>query len=236
LGIVCRIRWEDTYEVINCPPRTATSKEAVTIADYIPAALTIAASVIAATWCMTHGSTINASTTVEKGRTSVWGVSLNLMGALLIFYGFLAGLMLTMEQVSPLVILFMGLMALFGLILMVSIAKSGGDEKSIKSALDGLGSWGAITALVVFMSILFILIGGGGEGDMIPDAAWGLLMGALTMIGSGFAAALCIMTAVKAGAEMLVEKPELSIWSLLFVALGEGLAIYGLIVAILLIG
>lgn len=71
---------------------------------------------------------------------------------------------------------------------------------------------------------------------MIPAEAWGTLMGALTMIGSGFAAALCIMTAVKAGSEMLIEKPELSIWSLLFVALGEGLAIYGLIVAILLIG
>ena len=51
-----------------------------------------------------------------------------------------------------------------------------------------------------------------------------------------FASALCIMVAAKAGAEMLVEKPELSIWSLLFVALGEGLAIYGLIVAILLSG
>jgi len=35
---------------------------------------------------------------------------------------------------------------------------------------------------------------------------------------------------------MLTERPELSIWSLLFVALGEGLAIYGLIVAILLSG
>ena len=71
---------------------------------------------------------------------------------------------------------------------------------------------------------------------MIPDTAWGPLMGALTMIGSAFAAALCIMTAVKSGSEMLIAKPELSIWSLLFVALGEGLAIYGLIVAILLIG
>lgn len=70
---------------------------------------------------------------------------------------------------------------------------------------------------------------------MIPAEAWGTLMGALTMIGCGFAAALCIMTAVKAGSEMLIQKPELSIWSLLFVALGEGLAIYGLIVAILLI-
>jgi V/A-type H+-transporting ATPase subunit K len=88
---------------------------------------------------------------------------------------------------------------------------------------------------VIFFSVIFILIGG-GEGVMIPESAWGLLMGALTMIGSAFAAALCIMAGVKAGGEMLVEKPELSIWALLFVALGEGLAIYGLIVAILLIG
>jgi len=70
---------------------------------------------------------------------------------------------------------------------------------------------------------------------MIPESAWPFMMGALTMIGAGFAAALCIMVAAKAGAEMLTQKPELSIWSLLFVALGEGLAIYGLIVAILLI-
>jgi len=70
---------------------------------------------------------------------------------------------------------------------------------------------------------------------MIPEMAWPLLMGALTMIGAAFAAAICIMTAVKAGSEMLIQKPELSIWSLLFVALGEGLAIYGLIVAILLV-
>jgi F0F1-type ATP synthase membrane subunit c/vacuolar-type H+-ATPase subunit K len=60
-------------------------------------------------------------------------------------------------------------------------------------------------------------------------------MGAFTMIGAGFAAALCVMVAAKAGAEMITQKPELSIWSLLFIALGEGLAIYGLIITILMI-
>jgi len=54
------------------------------------------------------------------------------------------------------------------------------------------------------------------------------------MIGADFESALCIVVEAKAGADMLIEGPELSIWSLLFVALGEGLAIYGLIVAILL--
>jgi len=205
------------------------------IANFLPAAITVIASIIAAAWCMTHGATISASTVIEKGRGSVWGVSLSLFGALLIFYGFLAGLMFTMETVSPTVILFAGIISMLALVLVTSVAKSGGDEKSVKGALDNMGSWGAVTAIIILGSVLFILIGG-GESGMIPESAWGLLMGALTMIGSAFAAALCIMTAVKAGSEMLIEKPELSIWSLLFVALGEGLAIYGLIVAILLIG
>jgi V/A-type H+-transporting ATPase subunit K len=99
--------------------------------------------------------------------------------------------------------------------------------------------WGVLLngtgAFLMVVDLLFvILLVLGGEGGMIPESAWPLLTGSLTMIGAGFAAALCIMVAAKAGAEMLVEKPELSIWSLLFVALGEGLAIYGLIVAILL--
>jgi V/A-type H+-transporting ATPase subunit K len=205
------------------------------IENLLPAAITVGASIIAAAWCLTTGSTIGASTAVEKGRASVWGSALSLFGALLIFYGLLAGLMFTMETVSLTTILFAGIISMLAFILIISVAKSGGDEKSIRGALDSMGSWGAITTIVILGSILFILIGG-GESGMIPESAWGLLMGALTMIGSGFAAALCIMTAVKAGAEMLIEKPELSIWSLLFVALGEGLAIYGLIVAILLIG
>jgi V/A-type H+-transporting ATPase subunit K len=205
------------------------------IDNFIPAAITIAASIIAAAWCLTQGSTISASTAVEKGRASVWGTALNFFGALLIFYGFLTGLMLLTEQASSTVMLFLGLMSMLGMILVVTAAKSHGDEESIKSALGTMNSWGVITALIIVASLIFIL-SGGGEGVLVPESAWPLLMGALTMVGSGFAAALCIMTAVKAGAEMLTQKPELSIWSLLFVALGEGLAIYGLIVAILLIG
>ncbi len=98
-----------------------------------------------------------------------------------------------------------------------------------------LNAFGGFTVVVNVLFTIVILFGG-GEGGMIPESAWPLLTGALTMIGAAFASALCIMVAAKAGAEMLTERPELSIWSLLFVALGEGLAIYGLIVAILLSG
>ena len=205
------------------------------IADFIPAAVTIAASIIAATWCMSQGSTINASTTAEKGRSSVWGTALNYFGALLIFYGFLSGLMLLTEPASATVMLFMGLIILLGLVLVITASRSRGDEEGIKSTLGSMNTWGIITAFVLVSSLIFIL-SDGGEGMLVPESAWPLLMGALTMVGSGLAAAMCIMTAVKAGSEMLISNPELSIWSLLFVALGEGLAIYGLIVAILLIG
>ena len=105
---------------------------------------------------MTHGSTISASTSVEKGRSSVWGVSLSLFGALLIFYGFLTGLMFTMETVNPTVILFAGIISMLALILVTSIAKSAGDEKSVKSALDGMSSWGAINVIMIlFMLFIF---------------------------------------------------------------------------------
>lgn len=118
-----------------------------------------------------------------------------------------------------------------------------GSTISASAEVEGRSSvWGTFlntfgTFLVIIdLLLVIIVVLGGGEGNMIPESAWPLLTGALTMIGAGFAAALCIMVAAKAGAEMLTEKPELSIWSLLFVALGEGLAIYGLIVAILLSG
>jgi V/A-type H+-transporting ATPase subunit K len=99
-----------------------------------------------------------------------------------------------------------------------------------------LYSFGGFTIVINLLFTIILLFGGGGEGSMIPESAWGVLTAAMTMIGAAFASALCIMVAAKAGAEMLTERPELSIWSLLFVALGEGLAIYGLIVAILLSG
>jgi len=207
----------------------------VKIADFIPAAVTISASIIAATWCMSQGSTINASTTAEKGRSSVWGTALNYFGALLIFYGFLSGLMLLTEPASATVMLFMGLISMLGLVLVITAGRSRGDEEGIKSTLGTMNTWGIITAFIIVSSLIFILPDG-GEGMIVPESAWPLLMGALTMVGSGLAAAMCIMTAVKSGSEMLIHNPELSIWSLLFVALGEGLAIYGLIVAILLIG
>jgi V/A-type H+-transporting ATPase subunit K len=184
---------------------------------------------------MTQGATISASTAIEKGRASVWGSALSLFGTLLVVFGFLTGYILMMETINPTLTLFTGSISFLAVLLVTLLVRSGGDNESVKRALDQMGTWGVITSMIILGGVLALSQIGGGE-LMIPESAWPLLMGALTMIGSGLAAALCIMTAVRSGSQMLTEKPELSIWALLFVALGEGLAIYGLIVAILLIG
>jgi V/A-type H+-transporting ATPase subunit K len=208
----------------------------VDASSLIPAAIAIGSSVIAGAWCITQGSTIAASVSAEKKQPSVYGLGLNLIGGLVIVYGFLSAHMLMTPQLPSLMTLFSAILLLVGFILVAFITKSGGDAKSIKNALGSMGVISQVSGLVVALSFVFLLIMGGEGGEVIPETAWPLLMGAITMIGSGFAAAACIVAAVRAGSEMLIEKPELSIWSLLFVALGEGLAIYGLIVAILLIG
>jgi len=98
-----------------------------------------------------------------------------------------------------------------------------------------IAGWGTtfIVILVCFVSVMMSGIGGGV--GVIPESAWPLLLGTVTMLGAAACAAVCIMVAVRSGSAAMVEKPELSIWSLLFVALGEGLAIYGLIVALLIV-
>ncbi len=168
---------------------------------------------------------------MEKGKTSPWGVSLNLLGGWILVYGFFTALTLILEMTRATTI-FASLLLIVGLGLSTSMARSRGDEKSLKATLKRASSWGAIIGVILIISLIMTL---GGGGVVIPESAWPLLMGALTMIGAAYAAAISIIAAVKAGSEMLREKPELSIWSLLFVALGEGLAIYGLIVAILLL-
>lgn len=122
-------------------------------------------------------------------------------------------------------------------------AMAQGGVISASADLEGKSTpWGAGVAgagafvIVVNVLLAIILPNLGGEGEMIPLEAWPLITGSLTMIGASFAAAICIMIGIKSGIDMITEKPELSIWSLLFIALGEGLAIYGLIITILIIG
>ncbi len=63
-----------------------------------------------------------------------------------------------------------------------------------------------------------------------------LIAAAASIIGSTVAAGVALKAVATAGFAACVERPELRTWMLLFGGLAEGIAIYGLLVAILILG
>jgi V/A-type H+-transporting ATPase subunit K len=64
----------------------------------------------------------------------------------------------------------------------------------------------------------------------------GLIAAGLAVGLSGIGAGIAIFGSTSAGMAATVERPELTTWVLIFAGLGEGLAIYGLVVAIMILG
>ena len=63
------------------------------------------------------------------------------------------------------------------------------------------------------------------------------ILGAGLAVGlCGIGAGLAIYGSTSSGLAAMVERPELTTWVLVFAGLGEGIAIYGLVVAILILG
>ncbi|WP_460025670.1 ATP synthase subunit C [Infirmifilum sp. SLHALR2] len=67
-------------------------------------------------------------------------------------------------------------------------------------------------------------------------AALAMLASALAVIGSTIASGIALRSVATAGFAAAAEKPELSTWILIMGGLAEGIAIYGLLVAILILG
>lgn len=97
--------------------------------------------------------------------------------------------------------------------------------------------------MVLFINILIMLtalsslvvVAFGAE----PEAAaqGDKFMGAgIAVAGSTLGAGIAIYGTASSGMAALVEKSELSTWLLLLAGLGEGVAIYGLIIAIMILG
>lgn len=70
-----------------------------------------------------------------------------------------------------------------------------------------------------------------------PHASWAALLGAgIAVAGSTIGAAIAVAYTGAAALAAISEKPEIFGRSLVIVGLAEGIAIYGLVVAIILIG
>jgi len=71
--------------------------------------------------------------------------------------------------------------------------------------------------------------GGGAE-------AWGYMAAAIAVGSAALGAGLAVAVVGAAGMGALSEKPELAGRILIFIGLAEGIAIYGLIVAVMILG
>jgi V/A-type H+-transporting ATPase subunit K len=97
-------------------------------------------------------------------------------------------------------------------------------------------------ALLVAALVVFVLVASGGAASAAPAGAaasgsgWAALIGAaIAVAGSSIGAAIAVAYTGAAALAAMSERPELFGRAMVIVGLAEGIAIYGLIVAITLI-
>ena len=93
--------------------------------------------------------------------------------------------------------------------------------------------------ILVMVPFILLAVGTVAAQEEVTDKPWlqyipigaGLAAG-LAAVGAGYGVGLAAAAALGA----ISEKPEMLTWGLVFVALAEGIALYGLAVAFILIG
>jgi V/A-type H+-transporting ATPase subunit K len=75
-----------------------------------------------------------------------------------------------------------------------------------------------------------------GETATLANGGWGYLAAALAVGMSSLGAAIAVAAVGSAAMGAMSEKPELGGRALIFLGLAEGIAIYGLIIAIMILG
>jgi V/A-type H+-transporting ATPase subunit K len=99
----------------------------------------------------------------------------------------------------------------------------------------------SLTLLQIFLGLLAFFIIDGLTSSVLaqgePDPATNMVLGisaAGAIVGSSLAAAMVIKTVGTAAVSAIAENPNIFMRAFLIIAMGEALAIYGLIVSILL--
>ncbi|MGQ9718868.1 MAG: ATP synthase subunit C [Nitrososphaerales archaeon] len=68
------------------------------------------------------------------------------------------------------------------------------------------------------------------------EIGMGLMAAAVAVAGSGIGAGMAVYGAATAGAAAIAERPGIATWIIILAGLGEGIAIYGLIISIMILG
>lgn len=92
----------------------------------------------------------------------------------------------------------------------------------------------ALVNLVIGLSIIVPTLAQAEE--ITPEIGMKFMGAGIAVAGATIGAGIGLLGATSAGLAALVERPELSIWVLILAGLAEGVAIYGLIIAILILG
>ncbi len=117
-----------------------------------------------------------------------------------------------------------------------------GLERAPKRGLRRLLALNATLALAALGLLAVVLLGwvepaGAATATASSDDARAALLGAaIAVAGSTIGAGIAIAYTGSAALAAIAEKPEMFGRALVFVGLAEGLAIYGLVIAIILIG
>ena len=100
-----------------------------------------------------------------------------------------------------------------------------------------------VPSLVAALFSVQMILGATGKTtvNQVPTEFYGqygvgLLAAGVAVAGSCLGAGIAIYGAASAGAAAMAERPETSVWILILAGLGEGVAIYGLLIAILILG
>jgi|Deesub1362B_J571_1020462.scaffolds.fasta_scaffold00003_453 V/A-type H+-transporting ATPase subunit K len=93
----------------------------------------------------------------------------------------------------------------------------------------------ALIAVNLFLAALAIVPVAAQEAAT-PEAGLKYVGAGIAVAGSTFGAGIALQGATSAGLAAMTEKPGLAVWVLIMAGLGEGVAIYGLIIAILILG
>ncbi|RMF89069.1 MAG: ATPase [Methanobacteriota archaeon] len=102
----------------------------------------------------------------------------------------------------------------------------------MKKALKILG-----ICLILMLAVGAVAAQEGEAGAAASDNAWKIAIAAAIAIGmAAIASAYGIANAGSAAMAAMAEKPEIATWGVIIVALAEGLALYGLVIAFMIIG
>jgi V/A-type H+-transporting ATPase subunit K len=90
--------------------------------------------------------------------------------------------------------------------------------------------------IIVLVSLLVLQPSLASAQEATPETGLKFMAAAVAVAGSGIGAGIAVSGAASGGAAAIAERPGVATWILILAGLGEGIAIYGLIISILVLG